>query len=121
MIFRDSMKVESYQRPLAPAGSLHRTRVDLDRFIAAPSVETLPRCPDCGAILRQHVLWFDETYDSHVDYRWDDVLEAARTCTAALFIGTSFSVGVTDLLLRGVLDRDCPVLSIDPSAAPHPT
>jgi len=104
----------------APTGSLPRTLVNFAAFQADPRAETLPRCPACGTILRQHVLWFDETYDSHVDYRWDDVLDGARTCAAVLFIGTSFSVGVTDLVLRSALSRDCPVLSIDPSGLAPP-
>jgi thiamine pyrophosphate-dependent acetolactate synthase large subunit-like protein len=48
------------------------------------------------------------------------VLEAAADCDAVLFVGTSFSVGVTDLILRAALGRDVPVLSIDPAAASIP-
>jgi len=63
------------------------------------------------------VLWFDEYYDSHQDYQWARVLDASATCDAVLFVGTSFSVGVTDLILRAALGRDVPVLSIDPAPA----
>ena len=40
-----------------------------------------------------------------------------------LFVGTSFSVGVTDLFLRGGLTARRPMLAIDPGAAasPHPS
>ena len=64
------------------------------------------------------MLWFDEYYDSHQDYQWSRVLEASADCDAVLFVGTSFSVGVTDLILRAALGRDVPVLSIDPAPAP---
>jgi NAD-dependent deacetylase len=101
----------------APTGSLARAALDLATFLAAPSAETLPHCPLCGAILRQHVLWFDEYYDSHRDYQWPRVLDATRSADAFLFVGTSFSVGVTDLVLRGALGRGRPVLSVDPAAA----
>lgn len=104
----------------APAGSLPREDFDLARFLADPGQETLPRCPACRAALRQHVLWFDEYYDSHHDYQWSRVLDAARTCAAVLFVGTSFSVGVTDLILTSALERGCPVLSVDPSGLPVP-
>ena len=101
----------------APTGSLPRRDFDLQEFLAAPSAATLPRCPRCQAIMRQHVLWFDEYYDSHQDYQWPRVLAAAADSDAVLFVGTSFSVGVTDLILNAALERDVPVLSIDPAQA----
>jgi NAD-dependent deacetylase len=104
----------------APAGSLPRSTFDLDRFAKDPTPASLPRCPACASIMRQHVLWFDEYYDSHRDYGWPRVLEAAGSAEAVLFIGTSFSVGVTDLVLTAALDRGRPVMSIDPAAGkPH--
>jgi len=104
----------------APAGSLPRAEFDLARFAEDPCDATLPRCPHCQTILRQHVLWFDEYYDSHQDYQWSRVLEASADCDAVLFVGTSFSVGVTDLILRAALGRGVPVLSIDPAVARIP-
>lgn len=106
----------------APAGSLPRDEIDMRPFSAAPSLETLPRCPQCGDILRQHVLWFDEYYSEHRDYQWDRVQEAAETMNLALFVGTSFAVGVTELFLQAALFNRVPALSIDPSGAepPHP-
>jgi NAD-dependent SIR2 family protein deacetylase len=101
----------------APAGSLPRSDFDMARFEEDPSEDNLPRCPRCQAIMRQHVLWFDEYYDSHRDYQWPRVLEAAAGCDAVLFVGTSFSVGVTDLILGAALDRRVPVLSVDPSTS----
>jgi NAD-dependent deacetylase len=35
-----------------------------------------------------------------------------------LFVGTSFSVGITDIVLREALGWRVPVYSIDPGAAP---
>jgi NAD-dependent deacetylase len=65
--------------------------------------------------MRQHVLWFDELYDSHDDYQWSRVLDAAEHSDAVLFVGTSFSVGVTDMILGAAHERGRPVLSIDPA------
>ncbi|MEZ5333570.1 MAG: Sir2 family NAD-dependent protein deacetylase [Thermoanaerobaculia bacterium] len=104
----------------APAGSLPREEVDLTAFEAEPGLETLPVCPECGALLRAHVLFFDELYDGHRDYRFDDVCDAARLAAAILFVGTSFSVGVTDLLLRTGVARRIPLFSIDPVARAAP-
>ncbi|MHC4109378.1 MAG: SIR2 family NAD-dependent protein deacylase, partial [Planctomycetota bacterium] len=51
-----------------PRGSLPRSGLDLAPLRADPSRAHLPECPECGAILRPHVLWFDEYYDEHDDY-----------------------------------------------------
>jgi NAD-dependent deacetylase len=104
----------------APSGSLPRDRFDLAAFLRNPSAETLPRCPACGTIMRQHVLWFDEYYHSHDDYQFARVQEAAREAERVLFIGTSFSVGVTDAILQAARSRGKRVMSIDPGASPPP-
>ncbi len=107
----------------APGGSIARAAVDFEAFQATPSRATLPTCPACGSLLRQHVLWFDEFYDEHQDYQWERVLEAAATMRLALFVGTSFAVGVTELFLRRGLDAGVPMFAVDPGAAapPHPS
>ena len=107
----------------APRGSLPRADIDMAAFEAEPVAANVPRCPSCGSLLRQHVLWFDEFYDEHLDYQWDRVVDAAQTMDTCLFVGTSFSVGVTDLFLRGGLMAGRPLLAVDPGAAasPHPS
>lgn len=98
----------------APSGSIERSAVDLFPFAADPSPETLPRCPECGDTLRAHALFFDEYYDGHADYRFDRVRRAFERMSLALFVGTSFSVGVTELALRSALFQKVPAYSIDP-------
>jgi NAD-dependent deacetylase len=98
----------------SPAGSLPRPADAIAAFLAAPSAATLPRCPECGGWLRQHVLWFDEYYDGHQDYQWRRVMEATDRAHLVLFVGTSFSVGVTDLALRAAVLGGVPAFSIDP-------
>ncbi len=39
--------------------------LDAAAFMGDPSLDTLPRCPECEAPLRPHVLWFDEFYGDH--------------------------------------------------------
>lgn len=104
----------------APRGSLPRAEIDLDAFRRRPALARLPRCPDCGELLRAHVLFFDEYYQGHEDYEFDRVAAAAEKADCLLFVGTSFSVGVTDLFLRSALLRGVPALSIDPGGAPSP-
>lgn len=104
----------------APRGSLPRSDFDVEAFRRAPSPDHLPRCPACDEVLRQHVLWFDEFYGEHDDYQWERVQEAATTMDLLLFVGTSFSVGVTDLFARQGLMSRIPVLSIDPGNTAPP-
>ena len=49
-------------------------------------------------------------------------MEAASDMDFALFVGTSFAVGVTDLFLQGALEKGVRAYAIDPGArrAPHP-
>lgn len=100
----------------APTGSLPRPMEAQRAFLAEPSLDRVPRCPACGELLRQHVLWFDERYDSHDDYRWQDVLDVLERLQAVLFVGTSFSVGVTELVMRAARHGGVPALSLDPHA-----
>jgi NAD-dependent deacetylase len=104
----------------APRGSLAFGRLDVAPFMAAPSLETLPRCPECEAPLRPHVLWFDEFYGDHEDYQWDRLLRAAIEATTILFVGTSFSVGVTDVILQSGIATGAAMISIDPGAHRQP-
>lgn len=84
----------------APRGSIDRALVDFTAFDAAPSLATLPRCPACDAPLRAHVLWFDEYYDDHQDYQFRRAMSAFVAADLVLFVGTSFSVGITEIALR---------------------
>jgi NAD-dependent deacetylase len=99
----------------APAGSLPRDDGALAAFRERPGLDTVPRCPACGALLRQHVLWFDEHYQEHRDYQLARVLASAERATLVLFAGTSFSVGITDLLLQTARRRAADLFAVDPS------
>jgi NAD-dependent deacetylase len=99
----------------APRGMLPRRDVDIDKFLDSPAHDTLPRCDVCQGLLRQHVLWFDEYYDEHESYQWPKVQSAAVTMDFTLFVGTSFSVGVTDLFAQMGMQRGISMYSIDPN------
>ena len=105
----------------APWGSLPRADIDQAAFLADPSEATLPRCPACGEILRQHLLWFDEYYDGHRDYQFARVKRAAESAGVVLFAGTSFAVGVTEAIVDIARSRGAAIFSIDPAnRSPHP-
>lgn len=98
----------------APRGWIPRAEIDQETFLADPKPETVPRCPSCGDFLRQHVLWFDETYQGHEHYQWERVVEAAMRAELVLLIGTSCSVGVTELVLQCARRNKTPAFLVDP-------
>ncbi len=104
----------------APRGLLTRDQVSLSAFVAQPALANLPRCPACAAVLRPHVLWFDELYTEHDGYQWQRTSAAAALAETVLFVGTSFSVGVTDKVMTEAAARGARILSIDPGAEPPP-
>lgn len=102
-----------------PAGSIPLADVDFAPFDRDPRARLIPRCPACAALVRPHVLWFDELYASHDDYQWERVLPALERMKLALFVGTSFAVGLTEAALDAAAARRVPTFSIDPAAAPE--
>jgi NAD-dependent deacetylase len=72
-------------------------------------------CPKCDVPLRAHALWFDEFYGSHEDYRLDDAMEAIEEADMVVFIGTSFSVGITNMVVQAGRQMRKPMYIIDPN------
>src|SRR5690606_32371181 len=86
-------------------------------FQHTPSVEALPRCPLCNDLLRPHVLWFDERYDEHRDYGLERVEALFERLDLVIAVGTSFSVGITAMVLGQAGWMGVPIWSIDPHGA----
>ena len=102
-----------------PRGFLDWDDVLFDGLRFEVSRKNLPRCPHCNHLLRAHVLWFDETYSSHKDYKIEEALDWFQDMTVLVCVGTSFSVGITsmarDAALGGVT-----VFAVDPGdQVPH--
>ena len=72
------------------------TNADLSQLDAGK----FPRCAICDAPLRPLVLLFDEMYDSHPAYGMRQARRALNDAEIIVFVGTSFSVGITDYALR---------------------
>ena len=72
--------------------------------------------------MRPHILWFDEYYDGHIDYQMEQAQSVLETCDVMIFIGTSFSVGITDIALRVLLARSVPfwVINNEPNTSNNP-
>lgn len=98
----------------APAGWLEWDDSVFDEFRADPRLETIPRCPVCHKLIRAHVLWFDESYADHESYGLDTWLQALSRADSMVFIGTSFSVAITESCLEQAADFRLPAFIIDP-------
>ena len=106
----------------APHGSLPFDDAAFTAFRERATLENLPRCPSCSALLRAHVLWFDEYYDEHDDYQMRAAQESMVGASAIVFVGTSFSVGITAAALDAARRSRAHTWAIDPHlrSAPVP-
>lgn len=102
----------------APHGTLPWDDALFADFLATGSRDLLPRCKRCNKPIRAHVLWFDEFYTDHKDYRYEDAADWLFEADVLLFVGTSFSVGATEKALEVAFQHNTPVWSIDPISPP---
>ena len=72
----------------------------------------LLRCV-CGASLRPHVLWFDESYDEPL-YRYRSALRAAEEAAALVVVGTSGATTLPARMCELVAARGAPLIVVDP-------
>jgi NAD-dependent deacetylase len=100
----------------APWGSLPLETFDALRWLDDPREETLPRCPSCRSLVRAHVLLFDEYYAEHDDYGFPRATSALDSMDLLLLVGTSLSVGITDMAVHAAASRRIPAIRIDPRA-----
>jgi NAD-dependent deacetylase len=100
-------------------GTLSATQVDFESFDRAPGLDTLPRCPECASLIRPHALLFDEAYTDHPNYQWNRLEDATDRMRLLLCVGTSFSVGVTDHILKTAIGKSVPIFIVDPRELPR--
>lgn len=74
-------------------------------------------CPGCSALLRPHVLWFDECYDEAY-YRMDSSLEAARRTALLLVVGTSGATNLPAQIVSRVYHQGGFIIDINPESNP---
>lgn len=77
-------------------------------------VESLPRCTDCGGLLRPAVVWFGENLDQEILMRAHQAVDA---CDACLVVGTSSVVYPAAMFAPGVAARGATVaeFNIEPT------
>jgi NAD-dependent deacetylase len=89
----------------------HAVTLDMSSNMGA-----LPKCRECGGLLRPHVVWFGESLDSALLNR---AVEAARSCQVMLVIGTSAVVQPAASLAFEARDAGAVVAEINLEETPN--
>lgn len=88
-----------------------RAREPLD----TTSVDTLPRCPDCGGAVRPAVVWFGEALDSDM---LEQAMSDAQRADLCLVVGTSALVHPAASLPRIVARSGGVIVEVNPQPTP---
>lgn len=88
--------------------------VDLSRLDEG----VLPLCAHCRAPMRPLALLFDELYESHPAFQARRARRALDDASVVVFVGTSFSVGITSLALRSARFTGARVVNVNVERAP---
>ena len=69
-------------------------------------------CPDCGAISRPHVLWFDECYDEHY-FKFESAIRIAAKTDILIIAGTFGSTNLPNHIANIVYQNQATIINID--------
>ena len=78
-----------------------------------------PHCPICGSLIMPLTLLFDEHYASHSFFKNDVVCDWLDRAEVLVFVGTSFSVGITSAAVQSAMTWGSDVYSFNVEAQ-HP-
>ena len=81
----------------------------------APLKELPPRCPQCGNLLRPHVVWFGESLDMGV---LRQATQLSSECDIMFVIGTSAIVQPAASLPLAALEAGAKLVEVNPEATP---
>jgi NAD-dependent deacetylase len=80
-----------------------------------PLKENPPHCPDCGALLRPHVVWFGENLDAAVI---NEAFALSQGCEVMFVIGTSAVVQPAASLPLTAANSGATIIEINPDPTP---
>ena len=100
-------------------GNIWKTRCTAEGTVAQHDEVPLqilpPRCPDCGALLRPHIVWFGESLDRAVI---DRAFAESASCDVMLVVGTSALIHPAASLPYHALQAGAGVIEINPDTTP---
>jgi NAD-dependent SIR2 family protein deacetylase len=91
-----------------------RESVDLSRV----GEGIFPTCERCQAPMRPLVLFFDEYYDGYAAFQAHRARRALNDAEVIVFVGTSFSVGITSTAIRSAQVSGAEVVNVNLERAP---
>jgi NAD-dependent protein deacetylase/lipoamidase len=120
------LRAESDGQRLSPAkivqihGDIFETRCsrcDCSRREQEQEDRNLPRCPDCGELMRPGVVWFGEQLDLRKIEQVENYL-ARASCDVVIVAGTTAAFGyIIDWALRA-RDQDGQLIEVNPDPTP---
>jgi len=100
-------------------GNIWKVRCTEERTITEnhdiPLEEIPPHCPDCGALLRPHVVWFGESLSSSVLHK---AFQVSSSCEIIFSIGTSAVVQPAASLPLAAAEANAKIVEINPDPTP---
>lgn len=81
----------------------------------APLSEIPPRCPECGALLRPHVVWFGESLQSSV---LQSAFQLSSLCQVMFVVGTSAVVQPAASLPLTAAEARAKIVEVNPAPTP---
>ena len=81
------------------------------------SWEEALRCAGCGAWMRPHVLWFDESYDE-LKYRFESSLQAAMKADLLITAGSSGATNLPMMMAELAMRSNTPIIDVNIEANP---
>jgi NAD-dependent deacetylase len=108
--------------PLELHGSIFRVRCTSCSYriphrkpIQARTLDDLPTCPVCSALLRPDVVWFGESLDSRI---LTEAFRAAREADVCLVVGTSALVHPAASVPLATLEGGGTIVEVNPTETP---
>jgi NAD-dependent deacetylase len=100
-------------------GNIWRTRCTRENTVRenleSPLRAIPPVCPECGALLRPHIVWFGESLDPEI---LDQAFRLSRSCQAMFVIGTSSVVQPAAALPYAAAGAGARIIEINPERTP---
>ena len=107
------------QKILELHGNIWKMRCTAENTITenheTPLPEIPPRCPDCGSLLRPHVVWFGESLDPVIIQQ---SFALSRNCDVMFVVGTSAVVQPAASLPITAADAGATIVEINPDPTP---